>query len=258
LRSRQVKDASVTHQPDSDDSQRACRAALVTGSSHGIGAGIGARLLRDGWTVYGLDRLPATLTSDRFHPIKADVSREGDVKAACDRIGGETGRLHGLVSNAGFMVRKPLAELSLEEWSSVLATNLTSLFLLAREAGPLLRGTGTDAGAIVAIASTRAHMSERDTESYSASKGGLVALTHALAISLGPEIRANCISPGWIDVSGDPLLDTDHAQHPAGRVGRVDDIAALAAWLLGPESGFVTGAEFVSDGGMTRKMIYAE
>ena len=232
------------------------RIALVTGSSHGIGAGIAGRLLRDGWTVYGLDRVPAILHGERFHPIAADVSREADVDAACARIGREAGRLHGLVSNAGIMVRKPLAELSLQDWSGVIGTNLTSLFLLARAAAPLLRGPAGDAGAIVAIASTRAHMSEPDTESYAASKGGLVALTHALAVSLGPAVRANCISPGWIDVAGDTLSAADHAQHPAGRVGRVEDIAALAAWLLGPESGFVTGAEFTSDGGMTRKMIY--
>jgi NAD(P)-dependent dehydrogenase (short-subunit alcohol dehydrogenase family) len=99
-------------------------------------------------------------------------------------------------------------------------------------------------------------MSEPDTESYSASKGGLLALTHALAISLGPDIRANTISPGWINAGNEPLTPEDHAQHPAGRVGTVEDIASLAAWLLGPESGFVTGAEFIVDGGMTRKMIY--
>ena len=85
-----------------------------------------------------------------------------------------------------------------------------------------------------------------------------MALTHALAISLGPEVRANAVSPGWIDVAGEALRPRDHAQHPAGRVGTPADIAALVAWLLSPESGFVTGAEFVSDGGMTRKMIYEE
>jgi NAD(P)-dependent dehydrogenase (short-subunit alcohol dehydrogenase family) len=101
-------------------------------------------------------------------------------------------------------------------------------------------------------------MSEPDTESYSASKGGIVALTHALAVSLGPAVRANVVSPGWIDVRGEAMRPEDHAQHPAGRVGRPGDVAGMVAWLLGPESGFVTGAEFVVDGGMTRKMIYEE
>lgn len=85
-----------------------------------------------------------------------------------------------------------------------------------------------------------------------------MALTHALAVSLGPDVRVNCISPGWIDTEGEALRPEDHSQHPAGRVGRPEDVAALAAWLLGPESGFATGAEFVLDGGMTRRMIYAE
>jgi NAD(P)-dependent dehydrogenase (short-subunit alcohol dehydrogenase family) len=99
-------------------------------------------------------------------------------------------------------------------------------------------------------------MSEPDTAAYSASKGGLVALGHALAVSLGPQVRVNVVSPGWIDSAGEALRPEDHAQHPAGRVGRPEDVAALASWLLGPESGFITGAEFVVDGGMTRKMIY--
>lgn len=249
----------MAHRPSPHDPEAArhrpgdARVALVTGSGHGIGAGIAARLLRDGWIVYGLDREPQDPGTGRYRPVQADVSREDDVCAACARIGAEAGRLDGLVSNAGIMIRKPLAVLSLAEWEQVLSTNLSGLFLLAREAASLLRAQG---GAILSIASTRARMSEPDTESYAASKGGLVALTHALAVSLGPEIRVNCISPGWIDVTGEALRPSDHAQHPAGRVGRVEDIAALAAWLLGPEAGFVTGAEFVSDGGMTRRMIY--
>ena len=250
----------MPHHPESHD-RTAGRIALVTGTAHGIGAAIAARLLRDGWTVYGLDREPHTYDAARFHPILADVAREADILDACNRIERECGRLHGLVSNAGIMIRKPLETLSLEEWNRVLATNLTSLFLLARGCAPLLRVGADDAAAgsaIVSIASSRAHMSEPDTESYAATKGGLVALTHALAVSLGARIRANCISPGWIDVAGEALTSEDHAQHPAGRVGVPDDIASLAAWLLGPESGFVTGAEFISDGGMTRKMIYRE
>jgi len=247
----QAHDPSAPVQPS-----RGSRIALVTGTSHGIGEGIAERLLGDGWTVYGLDRTPPSLHADRFHPIEGDVAREADLREACARISRETGRLHGLVSNAGIMIRKPITDLSLAEWTEVLATNLSSLFLLAREAKPLLEADGH--GAILSIASTRARMSEPDTESYAASKGGLVALTHALAVSLGPAIRVNCISPGWIDVAGDALRPQDHAQHPVGRVGRVADVAALAAWLLGPDSGFITGAEFMCDGGMTRKMIYEE
>ena len=108
------------------------------------------------------------------------------------------------------------------------------------------------------IASTRAHMSEADTEAYAASKGGLVSLTHALSISLAPEVRVNCVSPGWIFTKGDAPRPEDHAFHPAGRVGTPDDVAALVAFLAGRESGFITGAEFIVDGGVTRKMIYPE
>lgn len=228
--------------------------ALVTGGSRGIGRAIADRLARDGWHVVITDRDPPEGRSHhRF--VNADVGAEADVGRVMGEIAAREGRLDGLVCNAGFMIRKPIEDLSLAEWNAVLATNLTSTFLLARAGAALLRESR---GAILTIASTRAHQSEAHTESYAASKGGLLALTHALAVSLGPAIRVNCISPGWIDTQGGALSDEDHAQHPAGRVGRPEDIASLAAWLLGPESGFVTGAEFLSDGGMTRKMIYAD
>ena len=187
--------------------------------------------------------------------VAADVATRPRWPALVAGIAAAEGRLDALVCNAGFMVRKPLRELTLAEWNGVLGTNLTSCFLLVRAAEAMLRAAR---GAVVTIASTRAHQSEPDTESYSASKGGLVALTHALAVSLGPDVRVNCVSPGWIETRGAALSAADHAQHPAGRVGRPADVAALVAWLCGPESGFVTGAEFVTDGGMTRKMIYAE
>ena len=233
---------------------------LVTGAAHGIGLAVAKRTLADGYRLVMLDRdahvrNEAAGLGSGARAVITDCSVEADVIAAVQSVRASEGQLDALVCNAGMMIRKKLADLTLDAWSSVIATNLTSTFLLARAAAPLL----TEArGAIVTIASTRARMSEPDTESYAASKGGLVALTHALAISLGPAVRANVISPGWIDVGGQPLSPDDHAQHPAGRVGRPQDVASLVAWLLHPAQGFVTGSEFVIDGGMTRKMIYAE
>jgi NAD(P)-dependent dehydrogenase (short-subunit alcohol dehydrogenase family) len=237
-------------------------AALVTGAANGIGLAIAKRLLTDGWSVAAFD-LPKSGLSRTFAKSEHVVLIEGDVAdaAAVERAVGKTvkafGRLDGLVSNAGIMKRKPVGRLSLADWQRVIDVNLTAAFLFARAAEKPLRRAK---GAIVTIASTRALMSEPNTEAYSATKGGLVALTHALALSLGPDVRVNCISPGWID-TGDygTLRKKDHDQHPAGRVGRPDDIAEMAALLLDPKrSGFVTGANFVVDGGMTRKMIYSE
>jgi NAD(P)-dependent dehydrogenase (short-subunit alcohol dehydrogenase family) len=120
-------------------------------------------------------------------------------------------------------------------------------------------------GAVLNIASTRAIQSEADTEAYAASKGGLVALTHALAVSLGPDIRVNCISPGWVPTEAwrkptarrrPSLSHADHAQHPAGRAGDPRDIGALAVHLLSPQAAFTTGAHLVVDGGMSRRMRY--
>lgn len=246
------------------------RAAVVTGAAQGIGRAIGERLLRDGWKVLlvdcdaeaGAEAEAALSRLGEAAFVAADIAREAEVVRVMDEAGRRFGRLAGLVNNAGIGVWKPIAALTLDDWQRVLAVNLTGAFLCAKYAEPLL-----DGGAIVNIASTRALMSEPHGEAYAASKGGLVALTHALAVSLGPRVRVNCISPGWIDVSAwkkraeagqAELRPEDHAQHPAGRVGRPEDVAALAAYLLGSDSGFVTGANFVADGGMTRKMLYVE
>ena len=231
------------------------RIALITGGAHGIGAAIAARLARDGYRVVVADIDAAGTAPVGGRYVQCDVSDEARVQDLVDSVRGSEGRLDALVCNAGINIRKPIAALSLAEWSRVIGTNLTSTFLLTRAAEALLRAAK---GAVVTIASSRARMSEADTEAYAASKGGLVALTHALAISLGPDVRVNCISPGWIFTKGEPPRPEDHAFHPVGRVGTPEDVAALAAFLLGPESGFITGAEFVIDGGVTRKMIYPE
>ena len=231
------------------------RVALVSGGAKGIGAGIAARLARDGWRVVVADRDPAGAAPAGGRYVACDVGDEAAVASLLRSVAATEQRLDALICNAGTMIRKPIAELTLAEWSSVLTTNLTSAFLLVRGAEASLRAAH---GSVVTIASSRARMSEPDTECYSASKGGLVALTHALAISLGPQVRVNCVSPGWILTKGPEPTAAEHAFHPAGRVGRPDDIAGLVAFLVGPESRFITGAEFVVDGGVTRKMIYPE
>jgi hypothetical protein len=237
--------------------------ALITGGANGIGRAIAHHLLDSGWRL-GIIDLPGSGLRRAFPGRHRNVTLfEGDVRdeqkvanaVAALLVG--FGRLDAVVSNAGIMIRKPLRRLALEEWRRVIDTNLTAAFLLARAGEKPLRKAR---GSIVLIASTRAMMSEPDTESYSASKGGLVALTHALAISFAPDVRVNCVSPGWIETKNyGTLRRKDHAQHPAGRVGKPQDIAEMVGWLLDSKrSGFVTGANFVVDGGMTRKMIYVE
>jgi NAD(P)-dependent dehydrogenase (short-subunit alcohol dehydrogenase family) len=248
------------------------KVALVTGGGQGIGKAIALTLLERGMRVAiaesdaeaGRETEQEYKAKGQIAFIETDVSREADVRHALDACEAHFGGLDALVNNAGINIVKPIQELTIEEWRRVIDTNLTGTMMFAKFAAPALKARN---GAIVNIASTRAVMSEPNTESYAASKGGIVALTHALAASLGPEIRVNCISPGWIDVSAwkksarrkqAKLSPEDHAQHLVGRVGRPEDIASLVAYLIGPEAGFITGANFMVDGGMTRKMIYEE
>ena len=238
------------------------KVVLITGAASGIGRATARQLLDEGWLVGAVD-LPGPELAHAFGKqtrrvalIEDDIGDAAAAKRAVTTTIERFGQLDGVVSNAGMMIRKPIRQLTIDEWRRVLDVNLTAAFALAKAAEKPLRQTG---GAFVTIASTRAQMSEPDTEAYAASKGGLVALTHALAISLAP-VRVNCVSPGWIATKDyNKLRRKDHVQHPAGRVGRPEDIAGIVAWLLdGQRSGFVTGANFTVDGGMTRKMIYEE
>ena len=246
------------------------KVAFVTGGAQGIGRAVAERFLQDDLCVLiadsdadaGQDAAARLADIGPVHFVQTDVADEAQVRQAVQAAIDTFGHLDILVNNAGIGHTAPITELSLADWNRVLGVNLTGAFLCARHAAPYLAASG---GAIVNIASTRALMSEPHTEAYAASKGGLVALTHALAVSLGPKVRVNCISPGWIDVSAwkkpataKPVLltEADHRQHPAGRVGTPEDVAALVAYLVSPEAGFITGANFVVDGGMTHKMIY--
>lgn len=177
----------------------------------------------------------------------------------------KTGRIDVLVNNAAINLysNKFISELSLKEWNKTLSVNLTGIFLMVKYCvSYLIKSRGN----IINIASTRALMSEKNTEAYSASKGGVVALTHALAVSLSHKVRVNCISPGWIDTRKwvkdnskfSPLRQIDHLQHPCGRVGKPEDIASLVAFLISNEAEFITGMNYIIDGGMTIKMNYEE
>ena len=249
------------------------RVAMVTGGAQGIGKAIAERFLREGVSVLIADcdeeACRETLTEiqalGRVITAVCDVSDEHDVRRAVSSTTEHFQRLDILVCNAGIPYPGvPVTELTLDQWRRVIDVNLTGCFLCAKHTADHLRKTG---GCIVNIASTRAVQSEPNTEPYSASKGGIVGLTHALALSLGPHVRVNCISPGWIETSewkksskrtAPRLRAEDHAQHPAGRVGKPEDVASLVAYLASREAAFITGQNFVVDGGMTRKMIYVE
>lgn len=233
------------------------KAALVTGGARGIGKAVAELLLERGYRVAVCDVKASGDLESGIAFIRCDVSREASVRACIGQVVRRFGRLDAVINNAGIASPQngPVGRLTLAQWNRRIATNLTSVFLTTKHAAAHLRRAR---GAIVNIASTRAVQSEPDTEAYAASKGGMVALTHALAISLGPEVRVNCVSPGWIDTGRSKLRRVDHEQHPAGRVGRVQDIAEMVSFLLSERAGFTTGAHFIVDGGMTRKMVYAE
>ncbi len=234
-----------------DAERRRQKVALVTGGARGIGKAIAHALLLRGYRVAIADVQAGAEAGFFFR--RCDVSREPQVRDCVRAVLRAFGRLDVLVNNAGLTDPRdpPVDRLALAAWNRRIAVNLTGPFLMAKHCAPHLRRTR---GAVVNIASTRALQSEPDTEAYAASKGGLVALTHALSMSLAPQVRVNCISPGWIAKA--PVTKKDHAQHPVGRVGRPEDVAELVAYLVSARAGFVTGQNFVIDGGMTRKMIY--
>jgi len=246
------------------------RVVVVTGAARGIGRGLALRFLQEGDLVVAVDQdadglasLAAVVDGETLLTCGCDVASPQQVEHAFERIVAWRGRIDGLVNNAGIAqaVQGPPEDLDYEVWRRVLGVNLEGAFLCSKAAFHALRAAG---GAIVNIASTRALQSEAHSEAYAASKGGLLALSHALAISWGPDIRVNAVSPGWIDTSSyvaddsETLRPEDHAQHPVGRVGNVEDVADMVSFLLSHRATFITGQNFVVDGGMTRKMIYVE
>jgi len=240
------------------------RVVFITGAGRGIGKGVARALVEAGARVFiaELDASAGRATADELAMFgevawqQTDVSDEPSVSAAVAACIERFGRIDGLVNNAGIAspYTGPIETLDLAGWNRVIGVNLTGTMLCSKHCAAQLR---EQRGAIVSMSSTRALQSEPNSEAYAASKGGIVALTHALALSLGPEIRVNCVSPGWIHTGDEAVLrPVDHRQHPVGRVGRPADIASLTCFLLSEQAGFITGQNFVVDGGMSRKMYY--
>lgn len=249
------------------------KTVIVTGGGQGIGRAISIRYAFEGANVVLAESdVEAGFENEKYIQssgfeatfLRTDVSDaasvEAMVKSTLDKYKG----VHILVNNAAVSGFGNIFETSIADWNKAIAVNLSGMYYCSKFCAPIMRAQNY--GNIINMASTRAFMSEPDTEAYSASKGGIIALTHSLAASLGQYgIRVNSISPGWIDTSSwkkssiakqETLSPEDHSQHLVGRVGIPDDIAEACLFLSSDKSSFITGQNFTIDGGMTKKMIY--
>ena len=223
---------------------------IITGASNGIGKAI-AKSLRKKYHIINIDIVENKMDGVDFY--KCDISDKGQLLKTINKIKSNIDLLYALINNAAIFSHKILEKQTFEEWENILSVNLTAPYILSKEFASFLKESQ---GHIINISSTRALMSEVGTEAYSASKGGISSLTHALSMSLSPEVKVNSITPGWINTDENYLpTKNDNFQHPSGRVGVPDDVVDAVKFLL-KNRGFITGSDFVIDGGMTKKMIY--
>lgn len=220
------------------------KVVVVTGGARGIGAEICRRFREEGAEVCMIDRQ----AGEHF---TGDIADKGVLERFAAEVLGRHGHVDVLVNNA-LPLMKGLDDCSYEEFSYALAVGVTAPFYLSKLFAPHF----APGGSIVNISSSRDRMSQAQTESYTAAKGGIAALTHALAVSLAGRVRVNSISPGWIETQGVQHGGADAAQQPAGRVGTPADIAEMVLYLSSPKAGFITAENICIDGGMTRQMIY--
>jgi len=223
---------------------------IITGASNGIGKAL-AKKLRKKYQIINIDIIEKKMDRVKFY--KCDLSSKEQLLKTIEKIKKDRNKIYALINNAAIFNHISLEEQTIEEWEKIISVNLTAPYILSKEFAPLLKESK---GHIINISSTRALMSESGTEAYSASKGGISSLTHALAVSLAPNVKVNSISPGWIntDVNYKPTT-SDNEQHLSGRVGIPFDIVDVVKFLL-KNRGFITGENIVVDGGMTKKMIY--
>lgn len=225
-------------------SEFAGKVVVVTGGAQGIGRCIAEMFEAEGAHVCIFDVQPNAY-------FEGDLSKESDLRDFCDKVVTDYGHVDYLINNAAPLF-KGLPDCSWEEFNYALQVGVAAPYMLTR----LLMEHFAPGAAIVNISSSRDRMSMPGTECYTASKGGIASLTHALAVSLAGRVRVNSISPGWIETQGTRYSGADTAQHPAARVGVPQDIAHMVLYLCSDKASFITGENICIDGGMTRQMIY--
>lgn len=241
------------------------KVVIVTGAAKGIGKQIALDFARAGWIPslidFNANELESTLAEVKeIQPqstaITCDVKDPQEIIKAVSETHDRLGEINCLINNAGISKWKSPYELSVDEWDEIIQTNLRSVFLFSRETAKYMSRSG--GGSIINMASTRAFMSEPHSEAYAAAKGGIVALTHALAASFTDDfITVNSISPGWIHTGEyTESREIDHEQHLSKRVGMPADISRACLFLAQSDNNFITGENITIDGGMTKKMIY--
>ena len=218
--------------------------AVVTGGAHGIGRAIAQEFQRAGTQVCVID-----VTENPY--FVGDIGEKSVLEAFAQKVIAQYGRVDYLINNAPPLV-KGLDDCTYEEFDYALRVGVTAAFYLTKLFAPYF----APGASVINISSSRDRMSQPQTESYTAAKGGISALTHALAVTLREKARVNSISPGWIDTEYQEYQGPDAVQQPVGRVGNPMDIAHMALFLCSEKTGFITGENICIDGGMTRQMIY--
>lgn len=230
---------------------------VITGGASGIGRHLALGYAIQEFEVFVLDKSETSFSENNIHFFKTNLENENQIHDVFQHISGQFGEIHVLINNGAISkFHKPVFELSSNEFDQVVRTNLRGTFLCCKEYINQ-KELGTY-GRIINIASTRYHQNEAGWEAYGASKGGVVALTNSLCVSLSNTgITVNAISPGWIEVGDyEKLTHSEHSQHPSGRVGKPADILKACFFLSDPSNDFVNGINLIVDGGMTKKMIY--
>ena len=220
------------------------KVVVVTGGAHGIGSAVADAFRREGASLHIIDKQPGEW-------FVGDVSDKETLERFTESIIEKSGRVDYLINNA-LPLMKGIDECTWEEFSYALAVGVTAPFYLTK----LLMPHFAQGASVINISSSRDRMSQPQTESYTAAKGGIAALTHAMAMSLAGKARVNSISPGWIDTTGSEIAGADALQQPVGRVGKPEDIAEMVLFLCSDKAGFITGENICIDGGMTKLMVY--